>query len=275
MSAIGMREDTPPMIDVQDLSFSFPDQPLLFDGFDWHVAAQQSWAVVGPSGCGKSTLLYLLAGLRKPTTGKVLVGGQMMSRPRPRTGLVLQDYGLLPWATVAENAVLGLRVRRFYGPDGRHAPSGPQLDAREIEERIDLWLSRLGISELRHQYPAQLSGGQRQRAAIARTLAMNPDTLLMDEPFSSLDTLTRENLELLTLELCRETGVTAVVVTHNIEEAVYLGRRLLLLRRPPHCEPLIIDNPGAGQPDYRQAPAFQDRCNEVRFKLRQDPNETA
>ncbi len=255
------------MIDVRHMSFAYPDQNLLFDDFSWQAAADEAWAVIGPSGCGKSTLLYLLAGLRHPTGGEVWVGGQQLSRPRPRTGLILQDYGLLPWATVAQNAALGLRVRRFYGPDGRHAPTGTRMGAEEIEKRVSLWLERLGIAGLQNQYPAQISGGQRQRTAIARTLAMNPDLLLMDEPFSSLDALTREDLERLTLELQAETGVTTVIVTHSIEEAVYLGHRLLLLRKAPHREPLVIDNPGAGQPDYREQVEFQARCNQIRDLL--------
>ncbi|MGD9046512.1 MAG: ABC transporter ATP-binding protein [Anaerolineae bacterium] len=255
------------MIDVRDMSFAYPNQNLLFNGFSWQAAADEAWAVIGPSGCGKSTLLYLLAGLRHPTGGEVWVGGRKLSRPRPRTGLILQDYGLLPWATVAQNAALGLRVRRFYGPDGRHAPTGTRINAQEMEERVNFWLERLGIADLQNQYPAQISGGQRQRTAIARTLVMNPDLLLMDEPFSSLDALTREDLERLTLELRAETGVTTAIVTHSIEEAVYLGQRLLLLRKAPHHEPLVIDNPGAGQPDYREQVEFQARCNHIRDLL--------
>jgi NitT/TauT family transport system ATP-binding protein len=255
------------MIDIRDLTFAYTKQPPLFKEFSWHVAADEAWAVIGPSGCGKSTLLYLLAGLRQPDSGEVWIGGQRLVRPRPRTGLILQDYGLLPWATVAQNVALGLRVRRFYGPDGRHAPSGARIRPLEIERRVDAWLTRLGIADLGGQYPAQISGGQRQRTAIARTLAMNPDLLLMDEPFSSLDALTREDLERLTLELRGETGVSTVIVTHNIEEAVYLGQRLLLLRKPPHHEALIIENPGGASPGYRMQPVFQERCNQVRDLL--------
>ncbi|MBN1660326.1 MAG: ATP-binding cassette domain-containing protein, partial [Anaerolineae bacterium] len=249
------------------LPFASPPPPPLFHGFDWQVGAGEAWAVIGRSGSGKSTLLYLLAGLRQPAGGEILVGGKRLVRPRPRTGLILQDYGLLPWATVAQNAALGLRMRRFYGPDGRHAPEGERLPRAEVERRVDFWLCRLGIEALAAKYPAQISGGQRQRAAIARTLAMNPDLLLMDEPFSSLDALTREDLERLTLELQGETGLATVIVTHNIEEAVYLGRRLLVLRHPPHEVPLIVDNPAAGRPDYRHDPGFQARCNEVRDLL--------
>jgi NitT/TauT family transport system ATP-binding protein len=255
------------MIKVRDLTFGYPNQPALFKDFSWHVARDETWAVVGPSGCGKSTLLYLLAGLRHASSGEIRIGGDKLTRPRPRTGLILQDLGLLPWATVEENAALGLRVRRFYGPDGRHSPDERRMRRTEIDQRVSSWLDRLGIANLRKQYPAQISGGQRQRAAIARTLAMNPDLLLMDEPFSALDALTREDLERLTLELRAETGVTIIVVTHNIEEAVYLGERLLLLRRAPHQEALIIYNPDAGRADYREKPAFQARCNQVRSLL--------
>jgi ABC-type nitrate/sulfonate/bicarbonate transport system ATPase subunit len=255
------------MIDLRNLTFAYPAQPSLFEGFRWRVAADETWAVIGPSGCGKSTLLYLLAGLRHPTSGEIWIGGEQLARPRPHTGLILQDYGLLPWATVAENAALGLRVRRFYGPDGRHAPAGGRVQREEIARRVDFWLERLGIAALRGQYPAQISGGQRQRTAIARTLAMSPDLLLMDEPFSSLDALTRENLERLTLEIRAETGVTTVIVTHNIEEAAYMGQRLLVLRQPPHREALIVDNPAAGQPDYRELPEFQVRCTQIRELL--------
>jgi NitT/TauT family transport system ATP-binding protein len=257
-----------PMIALEDLTFAYPGQPPIFEGFSWSVEHDEAWAVIGPSGCGKSTLLYLLAGLRQPDSGHVRVNGQALQRPRPQTGLILQDYGLLPWATVADNAALGLRVRRFYGPDGRHAPSGDRIQPAEVEDRVTYWLERLGIAALRDQFPAQISGGQRQRTAIARTLAMNPDLLLMDEPFSSLDALTREDLERLTVELREETGVTTVVVTHNIEEAVYLGQRLLVLRQPPHHEAVIIENPAAGQLGYRHHASFQEHWNLVRDLLR-------
>jgi NitT/TauT family transport system ATP-binding protein len=255
------------MVDIQDLTFGYAGQARLFDGFDWQVARDEAWAVIGPSGCGKSTLLYLLAGLRQPTSGEIWVAGKELVRPRPETGLILQDYGLLPWSTVADNAALGLRMRHFYGPDGRHAPRGNKIEREVIGQRVDWWLDRLGIGHLRDKYPAQVSGGQRQRTAIARTLAMQPDLLLMDEPFTSLDALTREDLERLMLELRAETGVTTIVVTHNIEEAVYLGQRLMVLRHPPHRQGLIVENPRGGQLDYREHSEFQARCNELRELL--------
>ena len=166
------------MIRLEALSFAYPGGGEIFSGFNWEVERGHSWAVLGPSGCGKTTLLYLLAGLNLPGQGAVVVDGEKLPRPRPQTGLVLQDYGLLPWATVADNISLGLRIRQFYGPDGRHAP-------RQSAESSGLegWLMRLGLAGLENKYPGSLSGGQRQRVAIARTLILQPDLLLMDEPF--------------------------------------------------------------------------------------------
>ncbi|NOZ06025.1 MAG: ATP-binding cassette domain-containing protein [Chloroflexi bacterium] len=253
------------MIIVRGLTFSYADQTPIFENLHWHVAHGEAWSVIGPSGCGKTTLLYLLAGLLHPTKGEVLVDGQPLQRPRPRTGLILQDYGLLPWATVAENAALGLRVRQFYGPDGRHAPRSQQVSPPA--EKVDFWLKRLGIDRVRDHYPVQISGGQRQRTAIARTLAMTPDLLLMDEPFSSIDALTREELQDLTLALREETALTTVLVTHSIEEAAFLGRRILVLPKDAEQEPQIVENPQAGAPAYRGSAPFHAVCDRLRERL--------
>ena len=250
------------MISVSRLSFAYPHQPPLFEDFSWDVAPGQAWAVLGASGCGKTSLLYLLAGLQQPTGGVLRVGGAPLTRPRPQTGLVLQDYGLLPWATVRQNVALGLRLRSFYGPDGKHSPTAP-LPAQSV----DAWLQRLGLAGVANQYPQRLSGGQRQRTAIARTLVLQPDLLLMDEPFSSLDALTRESLQDLTLELWREQGFTLVIVTHAIEEAACLGQNLLLLGPAPQRQARVIPNPGSLDPGWRSTPAYQDFCRAVRAEL--------
>ncbi len=247
------------MIKADALFFSYPAGPQLFAGFNWSVERGQAWAVLGPSGCGKTTLLYLLAGLQFPTAGRLLVEGQPLIRPRPQTGLVLQDYGLLPWATVQENISLGLRIRQFYGPDGLHAPQPPLA-----EPDIHFWLTRLGLEDQVGAYPASLSGGQRQRVAIARTLVLRPDLLLMDEPFSSLDAPTRFDLEELTLQLWQEQGFTFVVVTHAIEEAAFLGQHILVLGRPPATTGTIFTNPVAGQSEMRDSEAYLDLCRQLR-----------
>ena len=250
------------MIQVEDLTFQYGHQVPIFSAYNWRAEKGEAWAVLGPSGCGKSTLLNLLAGLLLPASGAVRIEGRPLSRPRPQTGLIIQDFGLLPWATVRENAELGLRIRNFYGPDGTHAP----LDySRTLE--VQHWLDRLGLAEVAGQYPGQTSGGQRQRTAIARTLALNPDLLLMDEPFSSLDAPTRESLQNLMLELCAENNLTLVVVTHAIEEAAVLGRKILLLGAPPNRLAEIIVNPGAALPGYRETAEYQDVVRDLRERL--------
>jgi ABC-type nitrate/sulfonate/bicarbonate transport system ATPase subunit len=261
------------MIQVQDLTFTYPNGTNVFDAFSWAVERGEAWAVIGASGCGKTTLLYLLAGLRQPTAGQVLIDGQRLTRPRPRTGLILQEYGLLPWATVRDNAALGLRIRSFYGPDGVHTPADERLG--DNGDRVERWLDRLGIDHVANQYPHQISGGQRQRTAIARTLVLRPDLLLMDEPFGALDALTREDLQNLTLELRAEQQLTTVIVTHSIEEAVFMGEKILVLGQPPNRDAVIVHNPRAGGASYRQQDAFFARCNELRDLMGEDVNEMA
>jgi ABC-type nitrate/sulfonate/bicarbonate transport system ATPase subunit len=252
------------MITIKNVTFAYPTQLPVFERFTWRVDGGEVWSVLGPSGCGKSTLLMLLAGLLHPQAGEVLIGGERITRPRPRTGLILQEYGLLPWATVWRNVALGLRIRRFYGPDGRHVPRDERIDEDELEARVGHWLTRLDIAELVDKYPGQISGGQRQRAAIARTLALRPDLLLMDEPFSALDAPTREGLQTLTLALCAEAGLTVILVTHNIEEAAFMGQKILLLHEPPNCEAQIFENPHTADEVYRCSSAYQAACSLLR-----------
>jgi ABC-type nitrate/sulfonate/bicarbonate transport system ATPase subunit len=251
------------MICFQQVSFTYPgaEKPI-FQNYNWEVGVSQSWSILGSSGCGKTTLLYLLAGLCLPQSGEIRIDGNRLTRPRPQTGLILQDYGLLPWATVRQNASLGLQVRRFYGPDGKHAPQNSQPP-----DEPNLWLNRLGIAEFANKYPGQLSGGQRQRTAIARTLALSPDLLLMDEPFSSLDVLTRKDLQSLTLQLWREQQFTFVVVTHSIEEAVSLGQYILLLGQTPQTKKDVIENPVFGQDAGIEDLKFRNFCESLRNRM--------
>ncbi len=276
------------MIEIKNLTFSYASQPL-FQDFSWRVERSEFWSVIGPSGCGKSTLLHLLVGVRVPDAGTITVNEESVPRKKNRgkTGLVLQDYGLLPWATVRQNVELGLQIREFYGQSGDMSLRGAILSERSESKDatkqppplspplargaggIDFWLERFGIAHLRDKYPAQISGGQRQRVAIARTFVLEPDVLLMDEPFSALDAPTREDLEQLTLDLQTETKTTMVFVTHNIEQAVFLGRKILVLGAPPHRSPArVVENPGAGRAAYRDEPAFLARARELRAMLK-------
>jgi NitT/TauT family transport system ATP-binding protein len=168
---------------------------------------------------------------------------------------------------VRQNAELGLRVRLFYGPDGKHAPEDFHPDTD-----VAPWLKRLGLGALLDKYPGQLSGGQRQRTAIARTLALQPDLLLMDEPFSSLDAPTREDLQNLTRELWSEGQstphkLTLVVVTHAIEEAAILGQKILVLGRPPNRQAVVIENPDAAQPGFRDSTEYSALRRELRRRM--------
>jgi NitT/TauT family transport system ATP-binding protein len=256
-----------PMIAINDLTFAYSGHPPIFQGYSLHISRGEALSIIGPSGCGKTTLLYLLAGLRHPQSGTIIIDRKPLSRPRPRSGLVLQDHGLLPWQTVRENARLGLTIWGFYGSDGRHAPADEQLVPNQADQRVDGWLKKLGIESLQHEYPLHLSRGQRQRTAIARTLAMQPDLLLMDEPFSALDAPTREDLQNFIITLHHESDLTYVIVTHDIEVAVVMGKKILLLQKGCNQEAQIMDNACAGFTDGRMQDEFQHKCKELRNLL--------
>lgn len=251
------------MIKAKDLTFEYANGQPVFREFNWSVQKGDTWTILGPSGCGKSTLLYLIAGLRVPSSGQILVDGKSLSRPRPQSGLIIQDYGLLPWATVRENVRLGLDIRRFYGPDGKHSP----LASSVSEDDVGAWLDQLGLSGQADKFPGQISGGQRQRCAIARTLVLQPDLLLMDEPFSSLDAPTREGLQNLVIELWQKHQLTMITVTHLIEEAAILGQKILLLSNPPNQGSQIFENPSFGKVNVRSDAEYLQLCQTLREHL--------
>ncbi len=246
------------IVSIDSLEFGYSSDKPIFKGFNWEIAAGERWAILGPSGCGKSTLLLIMAGILKPNSGDVSVGGRAIQRPRPSTGLILQNYGLLPWATVQQNAELGIKVRDFYGPDGTHAPE--KIDEVSENSSPDYWLKRLGLEEFRDRYPSQISGGQQQRTAIARSLSLSPDLLLMDEPFGSLDAPTSQSLQNLSIELNREDQIAMVMVTHSVETAAFLGEKILVLGNPPNSSPKIIENLKSGDVDYRSSKDYLDIC---------------
>ncbi len=219
-------------ISVRNLCKLYGKTPVL-DGLSFSLPAGETLSVIGPSGCGKSTLLYLLAGLTRPDAGTVSLGGP--ARDKRRISFILQDYGLFPWKTVEENLALPLELQ------GVAAPGRGKAVADMLEE--------LGLAGLEERYPAQLSGGQRQRVAIGRALITNPEILLMDEPFSSLDALTREHLQSVVLSLWQRHRPTCVLVTHNVPEAVFLGKKVMVMRGHPVRNVLWLDNPCFGEPE--------------------------
>ncbi len=253
--------------EVKNLTFTYGKQPPVFENFNLKIQRGETVSIIGPSGCGKTTLLHLMAGLLRPKSGKIVIAGSPVFRPRPQTGLVFQDHGLLPWATVLDNALLGFRIRSFYGPDGRHALEESRTDKDEAMRRVNRWLIKLGIDSLINKYPAQLSRGQRQRTAIARTLALEPDILLMDEPFSALDAAIRENLYDLVMKIHRESALTVIIVTHNIDEAIQMGKKILVLRGSSNRQSHYIENHIAGLSDYQNRPEFKILRKELRVLL--------
>ncbi len=232
-----------------DLSFSHGGtrNPVLRD-ISFSLAAQSSCAIIGPSGCGKTSLLFLLAGLLQPDAGDIRITGN------PRSGTILQNFGLFPWKTVQDNIGLGLLIQG-------------EAKGRIIHKVHDL-LAEMGLTGFGGHYPGQLSGGMQQRVALARALAVEPEILFMDEPLSSLDALTRERLQNLILDVWQSKKITTVLVTHSIEEAVFLGRRIVVLSRRPGKILHIVDNPGAGAVEYRQTEHFFHQCTALREILK-------
>ena len=260
------------MIRVENLGFGYGTGAAIFDGFSFHVGLGEAWTIIGPSGCGKTTLLYLVAGLNRVEKGSIKIAGEIVARPRPLTGLVLQDHGLLPWATVVENARLGLKVRTFYGPDGRHSPLNYQKKPEQEEERVQYWLHWLGIDHLQEMFPSQLSRGQRQRAAIARTLVLEPDLLLMDEPFSALDAPIREELQKVMNGFHQQSGLTSLTVTHDIDEALILGEKILVLNSQVNTSPVVIENPCYKITEDPATPLFQKEVERLKRLLAGEGN---
>ena len=183
--------------------------------------------LAGPSGCGKSTLLDLLAGLSEPSDGEILVDGNRVSGPGLDRGIVFQQYALLPWRSALANIEFGLEA------------SG--LRRRDRKARAREYLELVGLTGFENSYPHELSGGMKQRVAIARSLAYDPEVLLMDEPFAALDALTRDSLQSQLLRIWEQTGKTIVFITHSIDEAVYLGERVAVMSARPGRIKAVID----------------------------------
>jgi NitT/TauT family transport system ATP-binding protein len=208
------------VIAVRHVGVSFGSRQVLADvSFD--VPSGQFLCIIGPSGCGKTTLLRVLAGLIAPTSGEVTADGKAVRGPARSRAIVFQDYtkALLPWRTVAGNVALGLEACRVAEPQ----------KSRRIEEL----LSKMGLGHCAGQYPAQLSGGMQQRVQIARALGQDPQLLLMDEPFGALDAITRQGLQDEVARIAAEQKTTVVFITHDLEEAIYLGDQVIVLAAAP------------------------------------------
>ncbi len=217
-----MEAQTKPLVRAAGVNKVFGAQPggvVALKDIDMEIRPGEFVCLLGPSGCGKSTLLNAIAGFSLPTSGTLEVSGKPVTAPGPDRGMVFQEYALFPWMTVEANIAFGLDIRG----------TGKEEKARIVDDLLDM----LGLKEFRHRFPKDLSGGMRQRVAIARVLALDPPIMLMDEPFGALDALTRRSLQDELLRIWRSVGKTIVFVTHSIEEAVYLGSRVVILTYRP------------------------------------------
>lgn len=243
-------------IELRDVSHVYVSEKraaLVIERLNMTIGRGQFVSLVGPSGCGKTTVLSIIAGLIRPAVGEALVDHRLVDGPSPSVGYMLQQDYLLPWKTIYDNVVIGLKLRRMMTEDNERY-------ARHLLEEVGLW-------QTRQLYPHQLSGGMRQRAALARTLVSRPDILLLDEPFSALDYLTKLQLEHLVAAMLRQHGITALLVTHDLTEAIAMSDSIMLMRKHPGRIDRVLEVPDhlrAALPvDARSLPGFKQLFDEM------------
>ena len=203
-------------LQVNKLSFKYSNNTdKVIDDLDLQIASCESVALLGPSGCGKSTLLHLISGLIKPTSGQIILDGNQITKPTPKCNLMLQRATLYPWLTVFQNAAFGLNIQGFSKTD--------------TEKIVNPILRMVKLHNLANRNVRQLSGGQQQRVALARSLSTSPSVLLLDEPFSALDTFTRQNLQTEIRQICKTNNITLVIVTHDFDEAIRMSDRIIMM----------------------------------------------
>ena len=235
-----------PLKVVEDVSFTVRDGEFV--------------ALVGPSGCGKTTMMNMVAGFVTPTSGKVLLDGRPISGPGPERGVMFQEYGVFPWLTVAQNIEFGLKLR------------ANRADAAERREVCEKYLALMRLGDFRDAYPKTLSGGMRQRVALARAYAVRPEFLLMDEPFGALDAQTRSAMQNLLLEVLQTEGKTVMMITHSVDEALYLASRVVVISARPARIRKIIDVPFAypRHEELHETPEFAEMRSEIRDLVMQE-----
>ncbi|MEM7697458.1 MAG: ABC transporter ATP-binding protein, partial [Verrucomicrobiota bacterium] len=215
-------KERPVVLSVSDLTKVFRSRSgdvTALKSVDFKIHRREFVCVIGPSGCGKSTLIRILAGLETPTEGEVLLDGDPVLGPGPDRGMVFQSYTLFPWLTVKENVLFGPKMA------GR---TGGGVESEALQ-----WIELVGLDGFENSYPHQLSGGMKQRVAIARALANRPRILLMDEPFGALDAQTRAQMQSYLLQIWRNLDITILFITHDLDEAVYLADRIIILKSNP------------------------------------------
>jgi NitT/TauT family transport system ATP-binding protein len=248
------------LLQVENLSKTFYTSNgnlLAIADISFAVAAGEFLCIVGPSGCGKTTILQLLAGLLPATEGQVLLAGVPLTEPPPEISIVFQKPNLMPWQTVSENIMLPLQIQA--------------IPAAKAQQRCQETLALVGLNEFANAYPKELSGGMEQRVAVARALIQQPKILLLDEPFGALDALTRERLNAELLKLWQHQKFTAIMVTHNIREAVYLANRVLVLSPRPAtiAEEFTINLPRPRPKGIEYTEAFGSLAYQIRQAIKE------
>ena len=218
-----------PKISVQNLTKVFDDELLVLDNISFDINKGDFVCIVGPTGCGKTTFFNLLVKLIEPTEGRILIDGEPADPKKHDISFVFQEPSTFPWLTVEENIKFNMKLKK--------------LDRKVIQERTDQILELIGLEEQRHAYPGELSVSAEQRVVIGRSFAVHPDLLLMDEPYGQMDIKVRYYLEDEVLKLWRRTGSTVLFITHNIEEAIYLSQKCIVLSQKPTTVKTIVDNP--------------------------------
>ena len=235
-------------IHIEGIDFSYSDNPKdqkVIDDFNLYVFDQEFISIVGASGCGKSTLLNIIAGLLPPSHGKVWLDGTIVSKPGQDRAMVFQDDAVFPWYTVRQNVEYGLKVKA--------------ISISERKAIVDQVLELVGLTEAQNLFPRQLSGGMRKRVDVARALAIRPKVLLMDEPFAALDVLTKGKLQEEFLNIWNDNRMTVIFVTHDLEEAIYLSDRVVVMSNHPGRVRRVVEVP-FGRPreiDLKTVPEFQ------------------
>lgn len=229
-----MQTASPVRVRFDRVSLEFPTASgalRVVDDVSYDIREGDFVAVIGPSGCGKTTMMNMLAGFVMPTSGAVLLDGKPVPGPGPERGVIFQEYGVFPWLTVKDNIAFGLRLR------------ANRTSEADVGSQCERYMRLMGLADFANAYPKTLSGGMRQRLAIARAYAVRPEFLLMDEPFGALDAQTRSNMQNLLLEVLATERKTVMLITHSVEEAIYLASRIVIVTARPARVREILEVP--------------------------------
>jgi NitT/TauT family transport system ATP-binding protein len=229
MNAMNEQVRLRPEISIAGLTVAYDGGKTILENIDLDIAKGEVVSLIGASGCGKSTLLSVIAGLLAPRSGSITMAGKPIAAPGADRVMVFQDDAVFPWMRVRANVEYGLRIKR--------------LSKAAMDKRVDEVLELVELKDWQNAYPRELSGGMRKRVDLARAIAVDPQVLLMDEPFGALDAMTKERLQVEYLNICERIGITSVFVTHDLEEALFLGDRVVVLGRHPGHVASILEVP--------------------------------